>query len=166
MTQERLKELLDYDPEAGIFTWKRPRRGIAANSMAGGLTPNGYIRIQIDRKDHLAHRLAWLYIHGVIPEADIDHINRRKDDNRIANLRAATRSENQQNHPKRSDNTSGFPGVSWYKKVNKWGAHIKHSGRRIHIGLYETLEEAAAARAAAKAKYHTFHPEDNNEKTA
>lgn len=172
ITQERLKELLDYDPESGIFTWKKTRKGVftwkktrkgvSAGSMAGRHTHSGYIIIKLDQKAYRAHRLAWLYVHGSFPEAEIDHINRCKDDNRIANLRAATRSENLQNRPKQSNNTSGAPGVSWHNQNQKWRAQITHLGRQIHIGYYNTLEEAAIARASAKAEYHKFHPEDDN----
>lgn len=162
ITQERLKEVLDYDPYTGVFTWRKARAGIAVGSVAGFVKRNGYIYIGIDKKYHRAHRLAWLYVHGNFPEADIDHINRVRNDNRITNLRAATRSENLQNRPKQSNNTSGVPGVCWHKRRQKWCAYIKHLGREVHIGYYNTLEEAATARASAKAEYHKFHPEDDN----
>jgi hypothetical protein len=162
ITQERLKELLDYDPDTGVFTWKTARGCVVAGSVAGALNTNLYIYIKIDQKLYRAHRLVWLYIHGSLPGAEIDHVNRIRGDNRIANLRAATKSENGQNKPKYRNNTSGIPGVCWHKASQKWIAQIRHLGHSIHIGLYDDLEEAAAARAAAKAKYHTFNPQDND----
>jgi len=167
VTQERLKEVLDYDPCTGIFTWKnKVSRKIVVGRIAGCLDGRGYSMIRIDRKIYKSHRLAWLYMNGAFPNGQIDHINRIKTDNRICNLREASPSENQQNHPLHSDNTSGFTGVSWVKRINKWRAEIKHNGKNIHLGYHKTIEEAVAARAIAKAKYHAFHPEDNNEKTA
>jgi hypothetical protein len=106
--------------------------------------------------------LAWLYVYGKFPEEQLDHINRIKSDNRIVNLRLATNSENRQNIPIYKSNKSGVAGVHWSKKSGKWRAEITFGGRLIHIGFYDNLSDAAAARAAAKAKYHTFHPEDNN----
>lgn len=166
MTQERLKELLHYDPETGIFIWRVSRGGkVIAGSTAGLVQRNGYVYIRVDRRRYLAHRLAWLYIHGKFPSDQIDHINRVRTDNRISNLRAATNAENTQNRSKRSDNTSGVIGVYWDNKRQKWRAQIRLNGHNIFLGSYQTVEEAAAARAAAKATYHTFNPEDNNEKT-
>lgn len=163
LTQERLKELLDYDPGTGVFSWIVDRGGTAkAGSVAGRLNGNTYLQIMVDGKRYCAHRLAWLYVHGEFPPDQLDHINRIRTDNRISNLRPATGTENNQNCSKRSDNTSGVIGVGWHKKCGKWVAHIRLNGRRKHLGLYDTIEEAAAARASAKAELHTFHPEDNN----
>lgn len=161
ITQERLKELLDYDPGTGVFTWRIDRTGTAkAGSVAGSLDADGYPQIKVDNRLYKAHRLAWLYIYGELPPHQIDHINRVRTDNRICNLRTATNAENLQNQRKRRNNTSGVIGVSWRKGLSKWQARIMFNGRCIHLGYYKTIEEAAAARAAAKAKLHTFHPED------
>ena len=166
VTQARLKELLDYNPDTGVFTWRVSRGSVKSGSVAGSENSEGYLQIRIYGKPYRAHRLAWLYTHGEFPTGQLDHINRVRTDNRISNLRAATNAENTQNRSKRSDNTSGVIGVSWHKRIGKWLAHIKLNGRLKHLGYYGTIEEAAAARAAAKAKLHTFHPEDNNEEAA
>lgn len=167
VTQERLKELLDYNPDTGVFTWRVNRTGTAkTGSVAGAVVGHGYREIKVDGKRYKAHRLAWLYVHGKFPPNYIDHVNRVPNDNRIANLRLATNSENQQNQRKPRNNSSGVIGVSWHKKQGKWQAYITSNGRKIHLGYYVTIEEALAVRAAAKAKYHTFNPEEINEEAA
>lgn len=167
VTQDRLKEVLDYDPDTGVFTWKKKiSRKVVVGKIAGCPDGGGYTIIRIDHKTYKAHRLAWLYVTGAFPKDQIDHINRVKTDNRICNLREASPRENQQNHPIHRDNTSGVTGVDWVKRAKKWRAVIKHKGRNIHLGYYNTIEEAAMSRAIAKAKYHTFHPESDNEKAS
>lgn len=161
ITQERLKELLDYDPGTGVFTWRIGRGFRAkAGSVAGRVNKRGYWEVSVDHKRYRSHRLAWLYIYGELPPNQIDHINRIRTDNRISNLRLATIPENNQNQGKRRDNTSGVIGVYWDKKNGKWKAQISLNGRVMSLGRYETIEEATTARVAAKAKLHTFHPED------
>lgn len=116
LTQAQLKELLHYDPDTGIFTWKQPRSGVVVGAVAGRKDTAGYWAIQIYRRIFRAHRLAWLYVYGSWPSRDIDHINRARDDNRLCNLREATRSENSYNRLKKSDR-QGVPGV--YQKRGK-----------------------------------------------
>lgn len=150
LTAERLREVLDYDPETGIFTWSlTPRSGITAGGVAG--TPNalGYIVIRIDRGRYQAHRLAWLYVTGVWPTAEIDHKNCTSNDNRFANLREAGRSQNIANSRRRSDNTSGFKGVTFHKASGKWHAKIWKDQKEISLRYYNTPEEAHAAYVAA-----------------
>ena len=130
LTQARLKELLHYDPENGVFTHIKARRGLRSGSLAGGIDKaEGYLQIMVDGKRYQAHRLAWLYVHGDFPPNDIDHISRVRDDNRICNLRLATRSENMQNLSLRSTNTSGHTGVVWCKNTEKWRALIMLNGK-------------------------------------
>jgi hypothetical protein len=93
----------------------------------------------------MAHRLAFLYMAGSLPAADVDHINRGKDDNWWGNLRPASRSENMANTPARRDSTSSRRGVSWNKRLRKWAAYGQRDGRQFHLGLFTVLEEAAAA---------------------
>jgi len=146
LTQDRLKELLDYDPETGEFVWKISKRGIRAGSVAGTLKPIGYICIRVDGKLYRAHRLAWLYTYGYFPENQIDHLNGIRDDNRITNLREVSQFCNMQNQKTRSDNTSGFPGVCWRKQRRKWKAQIQIQGKRYGLGYYDTALDAALAR--------------------
>lgn len=157
LTQERLKELLEYDPETGVFVWKITRRGKAkAGARAGAINNNGYEHIWIDQIAYKSHRLAWLYVNGSWPARAIDHINRIKSDNRITNLREATKAQNGWNRGKNSNNTSGYPGVSWHKTVGKWSARIRIDSARKHLGYFDTPEEANAAYVRAKAEHHKF----------
>ena len=154
LTAEYLRSILSYDPETGVFTWKvSTSRRVKAGSPDGG----GYLRISVQSRRYLAHRLAWFYVYGTWPEDQLDHINRNRSDNRIANLRDVSHKQNHQNAGKRSDNTSGHPGVSWHKRDSKWQAQIKHSYKRIHLGYFKTMEEAIAARKAGELKYWGAH---------
>lgn len=159
LTQSRLKTLLNYDPDTGVFTWlgitgRRARTG----DLAGTTHREGYRHVQVAGRRYQAHRLAWLYMTGAFPVAGIDHINGIRDDNRMINLREATQSENHQNRAKRSDNKSGFIGVSRDSGRQKWRAYIKIQKRNKHLGYFDSPEAAHAAYLAAKARLHTFNP--------
>lgn len=144
LTQDRLKELLHYDPETGHLTWLTSRRGhVRAGSRAGSPDSKGYIKIKIDGSSHSAHRLAFLYMTGETPPKDVDHINRVRSDNRWINLRPASRRENQGNVGLRGNNTSGHRGVSLDKRAGKWRAYGMRDGRLTHLGYFTSLEEAA-----------------------
>lgn len=161
LTAERLRELLRYDPETGILSWRVDRGkcgiGSRAGDSAGWPDKKGYLRAKVDGNDFMCHRLAWLYVHGRWPAKQIDHINGVRDDNRIANLRECSAGENQQNqrNPRRCG-TSGFLGVSFKKHCKKWAAKIKVCGKQKHIGYFSTPEEAHAAYLKAKAELHPF----------
>lgn len=153
ITQTQLKELLHYDPQTGIFTWKVARGSKAAGSLAG--TDNrGYLVTRLFRVGYANHRLAWLYMYGKFPELDIDHINRVKHDNRIVNLREATASQNQQNTTAHRDSTTGVKGVSWSKRSRRYRAAISVGGKRTIIGYYGSISEAAIAYAKAADSLH------------
>lgn len=153
LTHERLREVLDYDPTTGIFTWKvgtaRGRPGMQAGVLGG--KNSGYRYLSIDARKYLAHRLAWFYVNGSWPGRNLDHVNGKPDDNRIANLREATPAQNSQNGV-RKVGKSGFRGVR--KKGNKFTATIIARNHRYHLGYFATAEEASAAYEAAQAKYH------------
>jgi hypothetical protein len=153
ITAQRLRELLHYDPETGVFTWlvkpsKRAR--IRVGDVAGNVGPDGYRRIRVGCK-YLSHRLAWLWMTGEWPPHQIDHINGAKHDNRICNLRVATGSQNQANARKRSDNTSGYKGVR--PSRGRWRAEIRVNGSRRHIGIFNDPAEAHAAYVDAAVKH-------------
>ena len=166
LTQERLRAILHYDTETGIFT----RIGIAraqtaryAGKPTGSVKPGaagnggGYVMVFVDGKAHRAHRLAWLYTTGDWPEADIDHRDGNRANNRWDNLRAATRSENIHNMGLRARNTSGRKGACYDAKRQKWLAQIVVNGKYIHLGRYETRDEAGDAYdAAAKRHFGVF----------
>ncbi|MCP9269869.1 HNH endonuclease [Xenorhabdus sp. XENO-1] len=145
LTQKRLRELLRYSPETGIFTWlDNTRRGIRPNAVAGSLN-NGYITIAVDGRQYRAHRLAWLHVYGKWPNKMIDHINRIKSDNRIANLREATNAENQRNVEVGKKNKSGFKGVFWEPSRRKWKARAQLNNKKYTIGRFDEIENAIAA---------------------
>ena len=154
LTAEYLRSILHYEPETGIFTWKvsnsnRVRIGDAAGCPCGG----GYLNITVGSRLYLGHRLAWLYVYGVWPKDQIDHINRNRSDNRITNLRDVSTKQNLQNAGKYSHNTSGHPGVCWHKQHSKWVASIMHNQKSIHLGYFTDIEEALSARKAAEKLY-------------
>jgi hypothetical protein len=157
INQSELKEIMHYDPGTGIFRWKvTVSRNVKAGSIAGSRRSDGYWRVPYKGKIYSAHRLAWFYVHGVFPPDQVDHINHQRDDNRIANLRLATNTENGRNRSLSTNNTSGVTGVYWEKREGKWRATIKANGKRIHLGCFYNIECAIAARQAANIKYK-FH---------
>ena len=154
LTAEHLRSVLHYEPETGIFTRKvRTANSVKVGDIAGGPDSDGYLRIKVQSRKYQAHRLAWLYVYGVWPKDQLDHVNRVRTDNRISNLREATVKQNNQNKSKSSNNTSGHSGVSWYKRDSKWQAQITHNQKQIHLGYFNILEEAVAARKAAEKLY-------------
>lgn len=155
LTQDRLKELLSYDPKTGIFRWRVYRsQGARAGDIAGGYIGKGYLGICVDNKAYRAHRLAFLYVYGRFPAHTIDHINQVKDDNRIDNLRDVTNGENQMNAKKYRNNTSGITGVYWCKRRERWKARIGVKGTLIHLGSFLDIEDAKKVRSQAKIKYN------------
>ena len=148
MNLQELREVVDYDQGAGIFRWKQHRCSNLVGQICGNLHHTGYTRISIKKKSYLAHRLAWFYVHGVWP-SEIDHRNGRKSDNRIANLRSATRNKNLANKPKHPLNTSGYKGVIWEKRRRKWMAIISVNGKQKYLGLFDDPKVAHGAYCAA-----------------
>lgn len=154
LTQERLRELFNYDPSAGVFT-RRVSRGCAKiGSIAGWKSSHGHVAITIDRRDYFAHRLAWFWMKGRWPEHEVDHINGLPGDNRFANLRTATHAQNMKNMRMHKDNKSGVKGVRWHKAASKWCAEIWSDGERIHLGLFLELDAARKAYATASTELH------------
>ena len=133
LTAERLRELLDYDPDTGAFTWRVTRsHQIKAGNVAGSTIAKDYVQIRIDGRRYLAHRLAWFYIYGEWPAGQLDHADTHGNHNWITNLRPATQTQNNGNMRRRSDNTSGFKGVSWCTARQCWRTMITVAGRRSH----------------------------------
>lgn len=146
----RLREALSYDPLSGHVTWKSNRyayRGslaAAAGSIAGSAMSLGYRFIHFEDVGLLIHRVAWAMYYGEWPRGDIDHINMDKSDNRILNLRLATRAQNMVNRGPTKGNLLGVKGVG-ISRQGKYTAKIWAGGKRIHIGTFETIAEASAA---------------------
>jgi hypothetical protein len=161
ITADYVRSRLDYDRETGVLTWKaRPVRSAsdkAWNTKYAGTTithenSTDHIQLGLDDRNYLGHRIAWLIVHGECPPL-IDHCNGIRNDNRLANLRVATRSQNASNSKKRTDNTSGFRGVH-RKRGKKWFAQIGHGYRNIHLGTFDTAAEAACAYDKAAAELY------------
>ncbi len=153
LTQTRLVELLVYDEQTGVFTWRVARPACKLGGVAGSTKLGGYRRIGIDNHMYLAHRLAWLYVTGAWPIHGIDHRDGNPGNNAFCNLREATLGENAQNLKKRD---VPFTGVS--AKRGKWQAQINADGKYIYLGLFDTPELAHQAYLEAKAKLHKFQP--------
>lgn len=153
LTAEVLRTHLHYDSETGLFTRLRPASTAAAGEVAGYENDQGYIVIAVCGAQHHAHRLAWLYMTSEWPSHQVDHRNLDKGDNRWANLRLATPSQNGQNAPAKSNNTSSCKGVSWYAAGRKWRARIVIDKREISLGYFDDFEAAKAAYEAAAIKH-------------
>jgi len=154
ITQSRLKERLHYDPETGVFEWLVKPRSAKKGEIVGGVGKNGYWRIAVDGERYLAHRLAWMYVYGKWPDDEIDHKNGNKLDNRISNLREASRSQNLANTKTRKDSTHGLKGVSFHKRDGKYMTRIMAEKKRIMIGYYLTAEAAHEAYRIASEHYY------------
>lgn len=162
LTAERLRELVHYDPETGVFTRLRRlvigRRsgGGKAGDLLGSIDDQGYARIMVERVRYQAQRLAVLYVTGNWPTGEVDHINGKRADNRWSNLRDVTRAQNQQNRRGASANSSsGLLGVSFERQRGNWKAHISVDGRKKNLGRYATAEEAYAVYLRAKRELHS-----------
>jgi len=159
ITAERLREMLSYDPETGVFirlitTSNRAPKG----SVSGRNNGNGYLRMMVDGQTYYAHRLAWFYVYGTWPANEIDHRDGDGTNNRIDNLRQATHAQNGQNQPLRITNKSGMPGVSWLKSYQKWEAYIWLNCEKIGLGYFDDKKEAGEAYLNAKQNLHRFQP--------
>lgn len=154
LTAQQLRELLNYNPDTGEFSWCYSRVGAKKGAVAGTGRPDGYKSIFVTGFRYLAHRLAWLHSYGEWPTGQIDHINGIKSDNRISNLRDVSCSVNHQNkRAARSDNkASGLLGV--FKNHGRWSARLEVEGKKINLGSFSTPEEAHAAYLCGKRLHH------------
>lgn len=159
ITQKRLKELFHYDPNTGYITRTSSVSNVKRGDIAGGKTEQGYIRIRVDGKKYLGHRLAWLYVYGRWPRDQIDHINHDRADNRLENLREVSSQTNCRNQSVRPDNNSGFTGISWDKDAGKWKSQIVALGKKINLGRYSDISDAVKVRSDAECRfgYHKNH---------
>jgi hypothetical protein len=160
LTQKYLKECLTYDPNTGIFTWNvRPLSHFKNSRICNNWNSRFcakeagiigshimYRRIRVDAKLYLAHRLAFLYMEGYFPENQVDHMDRNRQNNKWENLREVSRQCNSQNCNLAKNNTSGVCGVYFDMGLNKWVAHIKISGKTIHLGCFENFDDAVMRR--------------------
>jgi hypothetical protein len=153
MTKEIIEQKLEY--RNGSLFWKvKPNKNIAAGARAGSKRPDGYRHVRLNKKFYQEHMLIWCLLKGEWPEQLIDHENEIRDDNRIGNLRLATKSQNAINTGKWSTNTSGYKGVSFNKAAKKWVASISVNKKLIHLGTFGSAEEANMAYKEAVKLYH------------
>lgn len=154
LTSERLRELLHYEPATGVFTrLVQTSNRTHVGDIAGSISHYGYVEFQLAGKLRKAHRAVWLYVHGVWPAGEIDHIDGDRANNRLDNLRDVPPLSNQQNRrAPNSNNSSGFLGVS--PRRGKWKAQIRTDGTNRHLGTYQTPELAYAAYLKAKRELH------------
>jgi hypothetical protein len=155
---ERLREVLDYDPDTGVFLWRVALGRGKAGAVAGVLSPKGRRMIGIDQKNYTGARLAWFYVHGEWPRKQIDHINGVRNDNRIANLRDVTPSVNSENvRPGSRVNRSGSMGVNVSILPSgrvRFIARLRVRRKGLYLGSWNTREEAYAAYLTAKRLLH------------
>jgi len=145
ITQERVKELFHYDADCGGLIWRVTKSATAPQgSFAGSVNQKGHVNVQVDGEMYALHQLVFLYHYGHIP-AEIDHINQAKTDNRIENLRACTSSQNKGNIGLLRSNKSGYRGVSFNTRRQKWHAQIKIHGKQTYLGGFDSPEDAARA---------------------
>jgi len=158
--QETVKKLFHYDAESGMLIWRFGNgRNVKPWQEVKAKNGNGYYTAKIHGKSYLAHRLAWLYVHGSFPNKYIDHKNRIRNDNRLCNLRDVNTTDNAQNISLPSHNKSGYIGVSWIKSHNCWTVYVKVNKKNKWLGYYKNLDDAVAARKAGEKQYYNL-PEE------
>lgn len=155
-TVDRLRQVLSYEPESGRLTWL-VRRGVNVKAGdAAGTDHEGYVRIKVDGRLLLAHRIAWAMHSGCWPHDEIDHIDGNKSNNCITNLRCVGRLVNMQNQrvAPSSNRSCGLIGATWLKRKGCWAAQISVAGRKRHLGVFDSAEKAHGAYVAAKRLMH------------
>jgi hypothetical protein len=153
---EMVREAISYDPETGDFLWRKTQGRQKEGARAGTSGVAGYKQVTFNNMSYLAHRLAWAMHYGKWPVGQIDHINHDRGDNRITNLRVVDNLENHRNLPLRANNRTGHAGVTFCKFTGRYMASITIGGRKIFLGRFDTIPEAAEARREANVKYG-FH---------
>lgn len=149
-----LSERLAYDAKTGVLTWLVvPSNNVSVGAEAGAILKTGYRKITVNDYQMYAHHVAWWLHYGAWPEMQIDHANGIRTDNRIANLRLATQTQQNFNMLPNAKNTSGARGVSWNSRWKFWRAYITLNRKQKSLGNFKSFEDAVAARKAAEALY-------------
>jgi hypothetical protein len=159
LSYEEVARLLEYDELTGLLYWRVNKGTARAGAVAGCVRSDAYRRVRINGVEFKAHRIIWLLVHRRWPADQLDHIDGNQTNNRIANLREVSSTENGRNQKLPRNNTSRVVGVTWYKPLAKWVAYITVNGRTIHLGYYRYKTSAIVARRKAERKYrfHTNH---------
>lgn len=153
LTQAELKILVNYDHDTGIFTWNKSRKCAKPGVKVGTVGFNGYCHACLNYKKYYLHRLAWLYVYGEIPNSEIDHINRIKTDNRICNLRLATRNQNLWNTSLQKRNKSGHKNISLHKPTGLWRVIITKNKKTVVNKYFITINEAISYAEKARKEH-------------
>lgn len=153
---DAMKQLLNYDPESGKIAWKNDmnRGRIPAGTEVGSLYPDGYKRLNINGKMHMAHRLGYALGTGQVPTGIVDHDDNNRANNSLANLRIASALQNAHNTSISRRNTTGVKGVYFDKYHQKYRARVMVGGKQHHLGLFKDLEAAKAEQDAARTRLH------------
>jgi hypothetical protein len=155
LTAEYVRSILDYNPDSGVFTWKKTRANRAKKgAVAGHRNSKGYLAIRINYVSYQGYRLAWLIMTGNWPECEIDHRDMDPSNNKWENLRQASHNQNKHNRGKNKNNTSGFKGVFWNNQSKKWFSQIACNRKTIYLGIFDTKEKASIAYCKAAEQYH------------
>lgn len=168
--QKRLKQILEYKPETGVFLWKERRvthkavrawntrcAGKEVGSIHGALSGRSYKRTSIEGRSYYLHRLAFLYMTGEWPPGEVDHADRDPANNAWSNLRCATRAQNSANKRGYRTSQSGVKGVYFVPRTGRWQSKIGVGGKSKHLGTFDSIDDAEAAyRAAAQSIYGQF----------
>lgn len=160
LTQDRLKELLEYNPDTGKFT-RIKAAGPRKTGESPGHMNSGYLYITIDNVTYPAHRLAFLYQTGAYPNSDVDHINMIRSDNRIENLRIVNRRQNMLNMRSHRDSELGKKNIFFRKDTNTYSVRATAEGRYRSFGCYKDLELAELVAEFVRQKYHGEYARDS-----
>jgi len=152
---EYFSSLFSYDKITGnLVRVKNVRSRAKAGDIVGTDHPDGYLSVEVDSKGYLVHRVVWLLYYGSWPDGMLDHADGNRKNNKITNLRLATRAQNSQNAKLRKDNSSGVKGVSWHKHVGKWFVRVQANGKRISVGYFDSFDEAVESAKLTRIKLH------------
>jgi hypothetical protein len=154
ITASRLREVADYAPETGIFTWRIQRKKCSKGKRFGTMKNNGYLKAGIDGVTYTLHRLAWLYVYGEFPTEDIDHVDGDRTNNRIENLRSVCRSANLENQRKAHARNKSTGVLGAYAHGNNFISRIRVRGKDHYLGMFKTIDAAHTAYLAAKRQMH------------
>jgi hypothetical protein len=152
ITQELVKELFDYQ-DGNLIRKTKVATNANIGDIVGTLDGHGYLQFRINNRLYRLHRVVFLWHHGYLPQC-VDHIDGNPLNNRIENLRAATKLENNRNTTVRKDNKAGVKNVYWSKSASRWVVHIRVEGKLKHIGLFDDIELAELVAIEAREKFH------------
>jgi len=154
-TQEEIHKYFIYIPETGVFLNRITRSNQAKEGhQSGCVDQTGYIYIYFKMTRLLAHRMAWMYMYGIEPDGQIDHINGDRTDNRIANLRVSTAHQNARNRGLSKNSSTGFKNISWNAERGSWEVSIKMNGKKAFFKRFKILQEAQRAAISAREELH------------